>query len=439
MSAAPQARICTWVDLSLTDVEHLLRASEATESLQQALGEILVLGDPATSSKQAVIELDLYTYAILFARKQKFSADQVSAFFTILKCVHCMCISTPFNNFEETFQYFKELLLRHGVSRPPYSTCLFSIPQVKAVSEYVLNTYFKHFKLYKYAFTKRVHLNLKLSYPGVPDSPELSETEVTGECEGVPMAIEDKLEGEKEKEKEEEGTIASFPGSTPQSRSQAPLPSLVPRLHSPVSFPGSTPQPRSQAPLPSLVPRLHSPALFPGSTSQPCSQAPLPSLVPRLHSPVSFSGSTSQLRSRAPLPSLVPRLHSPASFPGSTPQSRSQAPLPSFVPGLHSPASFPGSTLQPRSQAPLPSLVPRLHSPALFPGSTSQPCSQAPLPSLVPRLHFPASFPGSTPQPRSQAPLSSLVPRLHSPGFVKGPGNKAITIWCTRWASINEV
>ena len=206
MTASPKARICTWVDLSLTDVEHLLRASETTEALQQALGDILRLGDAAASSKQALIELDLYTYAILFARKQDFSADQVSAFFTMLKCVHCMCISTPFDNFQETFQYFKELLLKHSVNRPPYSTCLFSISQVKTVSDYVLASYFKHFKLYKYAFTKRVHLNLKFSYPGVPDSPEPSEVEETQEG-GVDTTAEDQLEEEEgEKDTENEGT-----------------------------------------------------------------------------------------------------------------------------------------------------------------------------------------------------------------------------------------
>ena len=210
MSAPPKARICTWVDLSLTDVEHLLRASETTESLQQALGQILSLGDAATASKQALIELDLYTYAILFARKQDFSADQVSAFFTILKCVHCMCVSTPFDNFQETFQYFKELLLKHSVNRPPWSTCLFSISQVKAVSEYVLTTYFKHFKLYKYAFTKRVHLDLKFSYPGVPDSPEPSEVEQTQEGGVDTTAGDDQLEEEGEKDRESEGTGESI-------------------------------------------------------------------------------------------------------------------------------------------------------------------------------------------------------------------------------------
>ncbi len=40
--------------------------------------------------------------------------------------------------------------------RPPHSIELFSADQVRLVSEYVVNTYFRHFKMYKYAFTPLV-------------------------------------------------------------------------------------------------------------------------------------------------------------------------------------------------------------------------------------------------------------------------------------------
>ena len=202
MSGSFHARICTWVDLSLTDVERLLGACSETETLQQALAEILGLDISQSSNKQALIELDMYTYAILFAKKKDLSHEQVSAFFTILKSVHLMCISTPFDNLQETFQYFKELLLRHSINRPPYSTSLFTIAQVRDITEYVLNTYFKHFKLYKYAFTKRVQMNLKLSYVGVEVSPEPSQTDVTVEGDQTSVTAEEQGEEQLEEKKD---------------------------------------------------------------------------------------------------------------------------------------------------------------------------------------------------------------------------------------------
>ena len=183
-------------------MERLLGACSETETLQQALAEILGLDVSQSSNKQALIELDMYTYAILFAKKKDLTHEQVSAFFTILKSVHLMCISTPFDNLQETFQYFKELLLRHSINRPPYSTSLFTIAQVRDITEYVLNTYFKHFKLYKYAFTKRVQMNLKLSYVGVEVSPEPSQTDVTAEGDQTSVTAEEQGEEQLEEKKD---------------------------------------------------------------------------------------------------------------------------------------------------------------------------------------------------------------------------------------------
>lgn len=52
--------------------------------------------------------------------------------------------------------------------RPPFSIELFSPDQVKLITEYTINTYFRHFKMYKYAFTPQVKLDLGITYEGIP-------------------------------------------------------------------------------------------------------------------------------------------------------------------------------------------------------------------------------------------------------------------------------
>nr|XP_032619079.1 coiled-coil domain-containing protein 189 isoform X3 [Chelonoidis abingdonii] len=67
------------------------------------------------------------------------------------------------------------------VWRPPFSIDLFSQEQLALMSDYVVNTYFRHFKLYKYAFTPQVRLDISLSYVGMPE-PELEPAaELAGE------------------------------------------------------------------------------------------------------------------------------------------------------------------------------------------------------------------------------------------------------------------
>ncbi|XP_052266000.1 cilia- and flagella-associated protein 119-like isoform X3 [Dreissena polymorpha] len=141
------------------------------------LADIFHLDDHKTSLKTGIV-MDLYYYTLQFAREHKFTKEQTSAFFSIVKKTHEVCTETPFGNLDQTFSYFKELVLCHAVNRPPHSIELFSADQVRLVSEYVVNTYFRHFKMYKYAFTPLVRLDLSINYVGMPPTPPPTEDEL---------------------------------------------------------------------------------------------------------------------------------------------------------------------------------------------------------------------------------------------------------------------
>ncbi|XP_072273120.1 cilia- and flagella-associated protein 119 [Pyxicephalus adspersus] len=81
-----------------------------------------------------------------------------------MKETHNVCVETSLGNVEETYQFFKELLLCHAIHRPPFSIALFTQQQILHISDYVMNTYFRHFKLYKFVFTPQVCLDLTISY-----------------------------------------------------------------------------------------------------------------------------------------------------------------------------------------------------------------------------------------------------------------------------------
>uniref|UniRef100_A0A8C0G724 Cilia and flagella associated protein 119 n=1 Tax=Chelonoidis abingdonii TaxID=106734 RepID=A0A8C0G724_CHEAB len=145
------------------------------------------------SDPRAAILLDLYFYTVQFSREHNFTREQSSTFFAIVKDTHEACVETPLSNVEECYHYFTELLFCHAVrvspgegqpqpgppaaaspphgspcpspaspspllpfQRPPFSIDLFSQEQLALMSDYVVNTYFRHFKLYKYAFTPQV-------------------------------------------------------------------------------------------------------------------------------------------------------------------------------------------------------------------------------------------------------------------------------------------
>lgn len=183
--------LCTWADFSLSDIEGFQACSSNREDLKEAFCEKLGL-QCAHLTKQQLIEIDLYVYAFLFGLKQEFSSAQLSTLLSIVKKLHELCISTAFDNQSQVLSYFQELVVRHSINRSPFSICIFSPNEVKSINEYVLSTYFKHFKLYKYAFTRKVHLNMSLLYAGEVIPPEMdSDQDATVESLQETMEQED--------------------------------------------------------------------------------------------------------------------------------------------------------------------------------------------------------------------------------------------------------
>ncbi|XP_006507808.1 cilia- and flagella-associated protein 119 isoform X1 [Mus musculus] len=225
----PQPRICMWKYLDIHSM-HRLEKAATVEKMREVLAELLELGFPEQSLRDAII-LDLFSHALIFCRQQGFSPEQTSAACAMLQDLHKACVATPLGNVEECYRYFTSVLFCHGIrvstlkrslhpttgkigpkflfsfppssseghlglallldscfwqtswvgfwrlsghlrpglssQRPPFSIDLFKEEQLLALADYVVNTYFRHFKLYKYVFTPQVRLDLSLTYTGL--------------------------------------------------------------------------------------------------------------------------------------------------------------------------------------------------------------------------------------------------------------------------------
>ncbi|XP_025089172.1 coiled-coil domain-containing protein 189-like isoform X2 [Pomacea canaliculata] len=196
-----KAKVVVWSDLSVDDVDRL-NESLSVDHVKQVLADIFHLDSWQEDPRQAIV-MDLYYYTLQFAQDNNFNREKTSTFFSIIKNIHSACVETPFGNLEHTFRYFKDLILCHSVNRPPFSIELFNAEEIQKISEYTINTYFRHFKMYKYAFTPVVRLDLAITYQGVPVSPRPSVgDELT--TEGTEVSPEDEQTAEhKPKEGEE--------------------------------------------------------------------------------------------------------------------------------------------------------------------------------------------------------------------------------------------
>lgn len=123
------------------------KPEEAVSFLANACG----LEEYNTDQKVA-IALELNYYALSFCREQSFNGSKAAIFLAIVKNVHEQVsqTSTPF--LEKDFTHFKSLLLKHSVHKPPESEKIFEIAEIQKLSDYMTETYFRHYNLYKYIF-----------------------------------------------------------------------------------------------------------------------------------------------------------------------------------------------------------------------------------------------------------------------------------------------
>ncbi|CAF3517071.1 unnamed protein product [Rotaria sp. Silwood1] len=202
-STTPKPSILVWTDLSHDQVRKLEELNDA-ESINNFFIKIFNL---ELNTKRTTILCDLYYYAINFARTNKFNHEQISTFISILKHVHEMCIQTPFSNMEETYKYFKGLMLKHSLSRPPHSLRIFTPDTTKKVTDYIIDTYFRHYKMYKFIFTPTIDFNLKFTYDGMTREIPKTEEDEHGkiiETEDVNTIKDNEEKQSQQQEKHEE-------------------------------------------------------------------------------------------------------------------------------------------------------------------------------------------------------------------------------------------
>ncbi|CAH2308285.1 Hypothetical predicted protein [Pelobates cultripes] len=151
-----KSQVCLWRDLTVQDLD-VLQKTNHIEEFHRTLSQILGI-EGSVSEWHAPILLDLFYYTWRFCQRCRFSKEQTSCLFSIVKDTHSACAGCAVGNPDDCFRHFQELLRCHAVHRPPFSVNLFTQQQIEHISGYFLNTYFRHFKLYKYVFTPQVSL-----------------------------------------------------------------------------------------------------------------------------------------------------------------------------------------------------------------------------------------------------------------------------------------
>mmetsp|Transcript_35265 Transcript_35265/g.80557 ORF Transcript_35265/g.80557 Transcript_35265/m.80557 type:complete len:255 (+) Transcript_35265:76-840(+) len=150
--------ILLWVDLSVEQVE-VYEALEDPEERRKFIASVIGINLDTATDRDKIL-LEMCNNVMLFCSEKGFTPDKTSSFFGIMKHVHSLAMAR-FWPLEKTFTYFKNILMKHSVQRPPFSTGIFSLQDVRDITDSVTKGYFRHYLLYKYCFTKKTELDLE--------------------------------------------------------------------------------------------------------------------------------------------------------------------------------------------------------------------------------------------------------------------------------------
>ncbi|KAF4657837.1 hypothetical protein FOZ61_006025 [Perkinsus olseni] len=101
--------------------------------------------------------LDFYLMFARFCQQENLTGEKASTLLSLMKEVYSQAILHRMD-VSTAFSLFRRLLLKHSVQRPPFSIRVFTLEEVKKITEFAMNTFFTHYKLYVYMNIPHRHL-----------------------------------------------------------------------------------------------------------------------------------------------------------------------------------------------------------------------------------------------------------------------------------------
>ena len=217
MTAEEEICLVGTEDFKLSVVERLLKlkGSELREAMWFVMREewgVSAEGgfDIMTSPKVSIL-LDFYSFIVHFSRQNTFTEEKASCFLSIAKRVHDASVEQMLT-VENSLKLLKDLLLKHSVHRPPYSVGVFTLKELQLLTDYMTQTYYKHYDLYQFASVKEFCMTVTQTHPtdGIqtPSLPVAPLSEAMTEEEHLAKLEQERLareaeEAERRREKEE--------------------------------------------------------------------------------------------------------------------------------------------------------------------------------------------------------------------------------------------
>mmetsp|Transcript_32297 Transcript_32297/g.74649 ORF Transcript_32297/g.74649 Transcript_32297/m.74649 type:complete len:137 (+) Transcript_32297:161-571(+) len=133
------ARGLVWKDLSAEDVANVTAEADPSAKLE-LLCKVLQLNHYADNARSAILA-DFCLYNLTFCEENDFSAEKTSALFSILRLTFEYSFegAVPVD-MHASLAFFKGKMLEHSVENPPERVGVFTLQEVRLVTDYIGKT-----------------------------------------------------------------------------------------------------------------------------------------------------------------------------------------------------------------------------------------------------------------------------------------------------------
>jgi len=154
----------TFTDVTADDVAALKKLSVTQR--RDYLAKICMKIDHDEESFPYEIAADFHLHNYNFSVKHELNVPKTSTFLSLMRTLYVESLALGLSS-TEAYELFKHLLLKHACQRPPFSTGIFDMEDVKRITDYALDTFFRHYKMYTYVYVCVRELEVKVRTPGL--------------------------------------------------------------------------------------------------------------------------------------------------------------------------------------------------------------------------------------------------------------------------------
>ncbi|KAL7747090.1 hypothetical protein RI367_007586 [Sorochytrium milnesiophthora] len=175
------------------DVVEAILLADNYETRKFLITDALLLDE---SGEKLNIVVDMVFNFLLFTEDAGFTTDQTACALALLMDVHAYATASPLIKLKNDYLYFANALFSLGVAQPPTYERMFALADLQKLHTQVLHTYFRHYTLYKHAFTRKPRSGgnvFDVSHLAPPSAlhPDNRSTESTATAEPVPKTAEE--------------------------------------------------------------------------------------------------------------------------------------------------------------------------------------------------------------------------------------------------------